>query len=403
MNRAVTRLLQIVLPVVVLAAAGLGAYTLIQNRPEVQVQVPVFEPPGVRVQRVVFQDVKLTVKSQGTVGPRTESQLAPEISGRVIRVAPSFASGGFFEAGDVLLEIDPYDYQQAVISARGQLAQARLRLAQEEAEADVARREWAALGRGDPRALTLRKPQLEDARAALAAAEASLDRATRDLDRAEIRAPYAGRVRRKSVDIGQFVTVGSPVATIYAVDYAEIRLPLPDADLAYLELPLSFRGTENRVGPRVTLRANFAGQTHEWQGRIVRTESEIDPVSRMVHLVAQVKDPYAPGTDPTRPPLAVGMYVEAEIEGNVVTGVVVLPRAALRGSSQVFVVDGESRLRFRDVDLLRATTEAVLVRAGLEEGEAVSLSPLEAVTDGMQVQILGDILGDAAGLGEEAP
>ena len=403
MNRALTRLLQIVLPVVVLAAAGLGAYTLIQNRPEVQVQVPVFEPPGVRVQRVVFQDVKLTVKSQGTVGPRTESQLAPEISGRVIRVAPSFASGGFFEAGDVLLEIDPYDYQQAVISARGQLAQARLRLAQEEAEADVARREWAALGRGDPRALTLREPQLEDARAALAAAEASLDRATRDLDRAEIRAPYAGRVRRKSVDIGQFVTVGSPVATIYAVDYAEIRLPLPDADLAYLELPLSYRGTENRVGPRVTLRANFAGQTHEWQGRIVRTESEIDPVSRMVHLVAQVKDPYAPGTDPTRPPLAVGLYVEAEIEGNVVTGVVVLPRAALRGSSQVFVVDGESRLRFRDVDLLRATTEAVLVRAGLEEGEAVSLSPLEAVTDGMQVQILGDILGDAAGLGEEAP
>ena len=403
MNRAWTRLLQIVLPVVVLAAAGLGAYTLIQNRPEVQVQVPVFEPPGVRVQRVVFQDVRLTVKSQGTVGPRTESQLAPEISGRVIRVAPSFASGGFFEAGDVLLEIDPYDYQQAVISARGQLAQARLRLAQEEAEADVARREWAALGRGDPRALTLREPQLEDARAALAAADASLDRATRDLERAEIRAPYAGRVRRKSVDVGQFVTVGSPVATIYAVDYAEIRLPLPDAELAYLELPLSYRGTENRVGPRVTLRANFAGQTHEWQGRIVRTESEIDPVSRMVHLVAQVKDPYAPGTDPTRPPLAVGMYVEAEIEGNVVTGVAVLPRAALRGSSQVFVVDGESRLRFRDVDLLRATTEVVLVRAGLEEGEAVSLSPLEAVTDGMQVQILGDILGDAAGLVEEAP
>ncbi len=399
MNRARTRLLQIVLPVLVLAAAGLGAYTLIQNRPEVQVQVPVFEPPGVRVQRVVFQDVTLTVKSQGTVGPRTESQLAPEISGRVIRVAPSFASGGFFEAGDVLLEIDPYDYQQAVIGARGQLAQARLRLAQEEAEADVARREWAALGRGDPRALTLREPQLEDARAALAAAEASLDRATRDLDRAEIRAPYGGRVRRKSVDVGQFVTVGSPVATIYAVDYAEIRLPLPDAELAYLDLPLSYRGAENRVGPRVTLRANFAGQTHEWQGRIVRTESEIDPVSRMVHLVAQVKDPYAPGTDPTRPPLAVGMYVEAEIEGKVVTGVAVLPRSALRGSSQLLVVDGDSRLRFRDVDILRATTEAVLVRAGLEEGEAVSLSPLEAVTDGMQVQILGD----AAGLVEEAP
>ena len=251
---------------------------------------------------------------------------------------------------------------------------------------------------GDPRALTLHEPQLEDARAAVAAAEASLDRAKRNLDRAELRAPYVGRVRRKNVDIGQFVTVGSSVATIYAVDYAEIRLPLPDEELAYLDLPLSYRGSQNRVGPPVTLRAQFAGRTHTWQGRIVRAEGEIDPVSRMVHVVAQVKDPYAPGRDLSRPPLAVGMYVEAEIAGRVATEVAVLPRAALSGPSQVLVVDEESRLRFRTVELLRSTTEAIVVRAGLEAGEMVSVSPLEAVTDGMKVRVLSD----AADL-QEAP
>ena len=398
MKRILSRFLRVVAPLVVLAAAGLGAYTMIQNRPAVQTQLPAFEPPGVRVHTVTRQDLELTVTSQGTVNPRTESRLVPEISGRVISVAPSFASGGFFEAGDVLLKIDPYDYEQAVISARARLAEERLRLARAEAEAEVARKEWKELGVGDPRALTLHKPQLEDARAAVAAAEATLDRAKRDLDRADLRAPYAGRVRRKNVDIGQFVTVGSPVATIYAVDYAEIRLPLPDEELAYLDLLLSYRGSQNRAGPQVTLRARFAGRTHTWQGRIVRTEGEIDPVSRMVHVVAQVKDPYAPGSDPSRPPLAVGMYVEAEIEGRVATGVAVLPRAALRGSSQVLVVDAESRLRFRTVELLRSTTEAIVVRAGLEEGDVVALSPLDAVTDGMKVQVLRDAAGR-----EEAP
>ena len=368
--------------------AGLTAYVLYLNRPPVETQPPVFEPPSVRVQSVAFETVSLTVASQGTVQPRTTSQLVPEISGVVTEVAPSFAVGGFFDAGDVLLQIDPYDYQQAIITARSQRAQAQLRLAQEEAEAEVARREWAELGRGDPNALTLRQPQLEEARAAVAAAEAALDRARRDIDRAAIRAPYAGRVQSKDVDIGQFVTKGTPVARIYAVDSAEIRLPLPDQQLAYLDVALSYRGGGQQTGPSVTLSANFAGRQHTWQGRIVRTESEIDPVSRMVHLVAEVRDPYAPGSDPSRPPLAVGMFVEAEIEGRTVRDIVVLPRAALRGRDQVLVVDESSRLHYRQVEILRSTSDEVLIRGGLAEGDVVCVSPLDTVTDGMAVRVL---------------
>ena len=399
MKRTLVRILQAVLPLVLLGLAGLAAVTMIRNRPVVETRPPEIAPPGVRVHVVALEDVALAVTSEGTVRPRTESELVPEVSGRVMSVAPSFAEGGFFEAGDVLVTVDPFDYEQAVVAARAQLAQSRLRLAEEEAEAEVAQREWDSLGQGDPRELTLRKPQLDDARAAVAAAEAGLVRAERDLERARITAPYAGRVRRKGVDVGQFVTMGSSVATIYAVDRAEIRLPLPDNELAYLNLPLAYRGGENRQGPGVTLRSTFAGETHAWNGRIVRTESEIDPVSRMVHVVAEVDDPYRPGPDPDRPPLAVGMYVDAEIEGRRFRQIAVVPRSGLRGRSQVMVVDGEGRLRFRDVELLRMTADSIYVRSGLANGERVVISTLDSPTDGMQVQVTNpgpDLLAERA-------
>ena len=383
-----SRALKIVLPVGLVALAALLAAGMVALKPDVKTRIAAPSPPLVRTVEVVLADVPLVVTSQGTVRPRTESQLVPEVSGRVIWVSPSFAEGAFFEKEEVLLKVDPHDSRQAVVRARAEVARTKLQLAREEAEAEVAREEWEDLGAGEAAtALTLREPQLEDARAAVASAEANVTTAERNLERTRIRAPYAGRLRRKNVDVGQFVAVGSPVATIYAVDYAEARLPLPDDELAYVKLPLHYRGDAKRQkGPRVTLKAEFAGQTYEWEGEIVRTEGEIDPSSRMVHAVAQVKDPYGRGDDPDRPPLAVGLYVEAEIEGVIAKDVAVLPRSALRGHSQVLVVTPEGRLEFRDVDLLRTTREHIYVRDGLEEGERVCLSPLEAVTDGMKVR-----------------
>ena len=402
MSQVFIRPLKVLLPLVVLAGAVGAAYVMYINRPPVETRTPVIEPPSVRVQRVEMSSVDLTVSSQGTVQPRTSSQLVPEISGSVIEVSPSFAVGGFFEEGDVLLKIDPYDYQQAVISGRSQLAQAKLRLAQEEAEAEVARREWEEIGRGNATALTLRQPQVEDARAAVAAAEAALERAERDLERSEVKAPYAGRVQSKDVDVGQFVNKGNTVGRIYAVDSAEIRLPLPDEELAYVDVPMSYRGNQQQTGPRVTLVTDFAGRRHTWQGRIVRTESEIDPVSRMVHVVAEVADPYGASDDPSRPPLAAGMFVEAEITGRRVDNVVELPWAALRGRNQVLVVEDGGRLRFRDGEVLRSTTDSVLISSGLAEGEVVCISALDTVTDGMAVRVLGDN-GDAMATAEGTP
>ena len=387
MNRGVKRTLQVILPIGVVIAAALGARTMVALKPEAPTRRPEVAVPQVRVVGVELTDVEFTVRSQGTVEPRTESQLVPEVAGRIVEVSPSFVAGGFFEAGDVLFTIDPHDYEQALVQREAEVESARLRIVQEEAEAEVAQWGWDRIGTGQARSLTLREPQIASAKAGMAAAEANLETARRLLERTEVRAPFAGRVREKNVDVGQFVTVGTPVARIYAVDAAEIRLPLPDAELAYLDLPLNYRGESGRVrGPNVTLRASFAGQMHEWQGRIVRTEGEIDARTRMVHVVAEVKDPYGRGPDPSRPPLAAGMFVEAEIAGRTVQNVAVVPRAALRSANQVLVVDADSRLRFREVDVLRMTTDEVFVRGGLDDGDRVNLSPLEAVSDGMRVR-----------------
>jgi len=381
-------LMGVILPLLVLVAAVGVAVTMVALKPEVETAAPVFAPPLVRTATVSLEDRQMVVRSQGTVTPRTESQLVPEVSGRVTWVSDSFASGGFFERGEELVRIDAFDYEQALVAARSEYARSELRLAQEEAEARVAEREWEELGQGDGEPLTLRVPQLADARSGVDAARAGIERAERNLSRTSLRAPYAGRIRQKSVDVGQFVVVGAPVATIYSVDAAEVRLPLPDDELAFVQLPLTYRGGgAPSVSPPVVLSTLFAGERHEWTGRIVRTEGEIDPATRMVHAVARVENPYAPGDNPNRPPLNAGMFVQAEIEGKTAEGVAVLPRPALRTGGQVWVIDRESRLRFRDVVVLRATESEVVIDEGLADGELVVLSPLDATTDGMAVRI----------------
>jgi RND family efflux transporter MFP subunit len=379
---------KIILPLAVIAVAIIAMMIMIKLRPEPETRIPEPPLPLVRVMEVEIQDITLTIRSQGTVSPRTESVLLPEVAGRVIEVSSSFVPGGFFERDELLLRIDPFDYRQAVVQARGAVAQAELRLATERAEAEVARDEWAELGEGEPTPLTLREPQVAEAEAALAAARAALENAERNLERTAILAPYAGRVRQKNVDVGQYVSPGTALATIYSVDYAEIRLPLPDDDLAFVDLPLDYRGEASCAsGPEVTLHADFAGRTFSWKGRIVRTEGEIDPRTRMIHAVARVSNPYSRGDDPDRPPLAAGLFVEAEIAGRSAKSVALIPRSAVRTDGTILVVDDEERLRFRPVEILRATAEHAIVRSGLADGERICISNLTAVTDGMRVRI----------------
>jgi RND family efflux transporter MFP subunit len=384
-------ILRIILPILVLAGAGYATVTMIRNRPAPETRAADIPLPLVETIEAEFSNVTLSVFAEGTVAPRTVSELTPEVSGRVIEVAESLVVGGFFEEGEVLLRLDSREYELAVIRAQAAIAQSKLRLETERQEAAVAMEEWELLGTGRPTPLAIREPQIAEAQAALASAEATLQQAEYDLERTVVGAPFAGRVRQERVDVGQFVARGNSVATLYAVDAAEVRLPIPDSELAFLNLPLAYRGDGVAIGsvrgPRVILRSEFAGRRHEWRGRVVRTEGEIDPRTRMVHAIARVEDPYARGDSPNRPPLAVGMFVEAEIIGRSSGRVMVLPRTVLRGADRVLIVDDTDHVRFRQVELFRQERDRILVQSGIEEGDRIIVSPLENAVDGMQVEV----------------
>ena len=382
--------LMILLPLLVIGGGGYAAKMLVDSRPEPEKKTPEIQRPLVRVIEAQPTAVRLTVKAEGVVAPRTESQIVPEVSGRILEINPSLIAGGFFDKGELLLRIDSREYELAVVRARAAVAQAKLRVATEEQEAAVARKEWADLGRGEPSPLVMREPQLAEANAGLASAEAALEQTQFDLERTVVKAPYVGRVRQKSVDVGQYVQRGQNVATVYAVDVAEVRLPIADEQLAFVSLPLAYRDVndgQTSSGPLVTLRTDFAGKEYSWQGRIVRTEGEIDPRTRMIHAIAQVKDPYAQGGKSGRPPLAVGMFVEAEIAGRTVRAIE-LPRTAMRDEDTVMMVTQDNRIEFRDVVILRAERDRVLISGGLEAGERVCVSTLEAAVSGMEVRVL---------------
>jgi RND family efflux transporter MFP subunit len=374
-----------VVPLAILGVGVVGVLLLLASRPRVEPDPPAVVAPLVRVVPVAPGDFRFLVRAQGTVVPRTESELVPQVSGEVVWISPSLVSGGSFEAGEPLLRIERADYEVELESARAteartasELARARKEL---ERQRKLAARSVASQSRIDDAENAFRV-----AEAARREARARVERASRDLARTELTAAYQGRVREERVDVGQFVSRGSPVATLYAVDWAEVRLPLPDRELAFLDLPLGRRAaTEDAELPEVRLRAEFAGEQHVWTGRIVRTEGEIDPQSRMVNAVARVEDPY--GRNGGRAPLAVGLFVEAEILGRRVENAVVLPRSALRDGERVLVVD-DGRLRFRKVEVLRIDQEQVLIASGLSAGESICVSPLPGAVDGMSVRIV---------------
>lgn len=378
--------MKIFLPLLVLAAGIVAAWAIVSHSPEAKLQAPPRELPQVRVMRAEPRTVRLNARSQGIVTPRVQSDLVSEVAGRVVKVAPSFAAGGFFKQGEVLVVIDPRDYEFAITKAQVQVAEARRALLQEQAEVEQARRDWKVLGEGKPTDFALRKPHLTEAQAKLAAAEADLKLARLNLERTKLHAPFDGRVREKKVDVGQYVTQGSALAQLYAVDIAEVRLPITRDQLAYLDLPLSYRDMKlRRANAQVRLTASLAGQTHHWDGRIVRTEGALDEKTGMLYAIAQVQAPYSYKNG--HPPLFIGLFVQAEIIGQERHEVFVLPQTALRSARQVLVLDTEQRIQFREVEVLRSERDRIFVSGGLKPGERVVLSALEAPVEGMQVRV----------------
>ena len=335
--------------------------------------------------------LNFTVNSQGTVRPRTETTLVSEVSGKIVSVAPEFVSGGFFHHGEVLLQIDPSDYKTGLKRAEAALASRKAKLADETARSEQALKDWINMGKqGQPSDLGLRKPQMADAEANVSAAEADVQKARRDLERTRITVPYDGLVKQKAVDIGQYVTPGTRLGVTFAIDTAEVRLPLTDNDLHYLDLPSETEvKNENKSFPPVMLSTESAGGLNQWQARIIRTEGVVDEISRVIYAVAQVVDPYSVLGQSHQQELKIGTFVNAEIQGLPAENVVVLPRYVLRADHTILTANADNELEILPVTVLRAEPKKVYLSKGIKGGTKVVTTTLDAPVPGTKLAIRG--------------
>ncbi|CAN5116423.1 efflux RND transporter periplasmic adaptor subunit [soil metagenome] len=368
---------------VVLATVAIVA-GFVHFRPVAEKETPARIVPAVEVVEAVRSTLQVVVGSQGTIVPKTSTDVASEVGGRIVWVADAFERGGQFSEGDELLKIDPANYEAALAQARADLEDSRLALQLEEARKVQAERDWEKLGgTGAASDLVLREPQVAAAQAAVAAAEAKVSKAQRDLAQTVIVAPYDGRVRRTATDLGSYVNVGSPLAEIYASDGFEVALPLSLAEFDFL--PTGAGGT-------IQVRLRRPGKAREWEARIDRIEGEVDALTRTVTAIAVIEDAQPLGLS-GGDFLGPGLFVEASIDGVTLRDVISLPRQVMFDPETILLADAESRLQFRKVTVLRAEPDRVILGGdpahnGLQGGERVVRTTLSAPIQGMPVQVI---------------
>ncbi len=376
------------LPIIVLASLIFLAYIVTSNPPSTKRGRPSAVPQlNVQVQKLTRDDMAITISSYGTIKPRTQSRLLPQVSGQIINISPKFRAGGFFEQGDVLVQIDKRDLVAEVKISQSNLFSAKQRLSEEQARVEQAKLDWQRLGNSAQAPdLVLRKPQLMAAEADVYSAQAGLVKAELALERSEIVAPYTGRILSKSVDVGQVVSVGTELAEIYAVDYVEIRLPLKNKDLPYMVLPESSRYEDENVHqqPTVTIYSDLVAR-QSWQGKVVRTEGAFDAESQQLFVVAQIDDPYGKNDDGNLP-LKIGQYVSAKIQGKIIKQALAIPNRAIYQGSYVYVVE-DNILKRKNITIAWQNDDVAVIKSGLEANEMLVLTPLGQVTSGTIVNI----------------
>ncbi len=371
----------LVRPAGIIVVAFIIAGVIIATKPVIDTQPVVRVLPTVVITTVTPESMLLHVEAQGVVSPRSEVQLMSEVDGRVKNMSPNLVVGGYIHHGELLLSLDDEDYQDAVSLSEAARAKA-------EVEFELASAELQRLEKLYSKKLAS-ESQLDQARRTAKVATANfneshirLKRAQRDLARTQLFAPFDGRIRQEQVENNQFIRRGELLATVYATDYVEVRLPMNDRQLAFLDLSLSsanYLAVETQMDAVVA--GEFAGKQFQWPGKLVRLEAELDTDSRMVYAVVRVSN----SVDIQSTALQVGMYVNVSIAGRKYDNIIQLPRSSLYQHNQVLVLDEASRLRVRDIDILRIDKDQILVRSGLSSGEKIALMPPPFVIDGVEV------------------
>ena len=383
-----------IIPVLILTAGG-GAFALLDAaKPEPEKKTEVPRPLSVYIEFADKADVALLVSSEGEVRPRTEVTIVSQVAGRVVSVSSEFTEGGVVTPGVTLLQIEDTDYKLALAQAQSAVAEAEVGIQEAEAAADVARKQLRDARNASP--LALKKPQVARARAMLISAQSALSQAELNLARTKISLPFHGRLIEKNVNVGQFVSLGTPLGKAFSTDFVEVRLPLDDTQLASLDLPIGFISAKDEV-IKVNLSATVAGKTQYWQGRLVRLDASVNSQTRTLYGQVEVALPYTKTVSQYNMPLAVGLYVTAEIEGRSIANATVISREGLRAGNRVFIVNSEGKLEVRDVNVVHSSPKEAVIDTGIEANDKVIISSIRNPIPGMALTAI-----DQSGVGELA-
>jgi RND family efflux transporter MFP subunit len=380
---------------IIIGLGGVAIYVIAATKPVPspnEDQLAAAPKTQVAVKAANRESVNLTVLTQGIIKPRREIELVAQVAGRVVKAEKSFVSGDYFAKNSIIIEIDDRDYQPAYLSAKARLSQARRTLAQEQSLASQAKKQWRDLGNQKANDLFLRKPQLEEAFASLEYAEAALVLAELNLARTKISVPFDGRIDETYVDVGEYVTVGKPLAKVYDISMAEVRLPLTDKQMAKLNLPLGFSASTSQQTPLVTLTGTVAGKRHQWQGTIARTEAAIDINSQMYYAIAEITNPYGlttSGNQNQQTPVLPGLFVSAEIQGKTLDDVIILPNSALVKRKNIYTLDDENKVELSPVTVLKKTAQKVWLQADIATSVNIVLDKHALLSPGTEVAPVG--------------
>ncbi|NVK21589.1 MAG: efflux RND transporter periplasmic adaptor subunit [Kangiellaceae bacterium] len=369
--------------IVVVTIALLVLASMFSPKPTQKKQaVPITLVETIKVEQ---QDVQFKIPSQGPVQPLIDSNLVAEVSGQVTQVSEKFRAGAFIKKGDVLLKIDPANYIANLKSAEASLAQAKANYQDAKARTDQARKDWEKIGRGEANDLVLKIPQLNQAKANVQSAEANVLRARRDLDRTTVKATFDALIKEENVGLGQYLNTGSIIGKLYGTNVAEVRLPLPDRELAFLNMPAA---DNPKTFPDVKLTGIYAGESVDWYGKIVRTEGVVAENNRLTYLVAEITDPYQLEESQNTPALRFGTFVQAEIGGKFANDVFAVPHSAVIDDNKVLLFIDEGTVKFADIEIVRGENTIVYVK-GLTQGDEVITTAIENPVDGMKVKKAG--------------
>ena len=366
--------IKIGLPIALLVAGFGGKFAIEASAQETEEKEQVDTRPTVAVEVLSPINYHVAINSYGELSPLESTNLAAQVSGKVVSWHPNFIAGGVVNRGDVLFSIEKDTYEAALLLAQANLSSAEASLIQEEALARVAREEAKTLPKARVTDLYLRKPQVMSAKAAVKSAQAQLRIAQRDLANCEIRAPYDALIVSRNIGVGDYVNIGAVAAVLNNIETAEVTFPIAGFDTRFL--------TKNIIGAdaQVTIQGNANIQR---QAIIHRDVGVVDNATRMSHLVARIDDPYALRSD--KPVIKFGSYVDVSFQGAELRNVYRISQDLVNNRT-LWILDSDNKLHAQPVTVLREEGAEFIISADFNTSKMVTTLP-EYPQEGMEVRI----------------